>query len=120
MATRLTFHGGAGTVTGSCYQIEHARGRFLVDCGMFQGTKTVRELNYGTFPFDPRVKLAREVLDDIRTRYGLEVLDPPVPKTIRFAEAPGRGVLQADHLERECLDGHSSFVAALLIRDGRR
>jgi metallo-beta-lactamase family protein len=54
MATRLTFHGGAGTVTGSCYQIEHGRGRFLVDCGMFQGTKTVRELNYGTFPFDPR------------------------------------------------------------------
>ena len=47
MATRLTFHGGAGTVTGSCYQIEHGRGRFLVDCGMFQGTKTVRELNYG-------------------------------------------------------------------------
>jgi metallo-beta-lactamase family protein len=55
MATRLTFHGGAGTVTGSCYQIEHDRGRFLVDCGMFQGTKTVRELNYATFPFDPGV-----------------------------------------------------------------
>jgi metallo-beta-lactamase family protein len=40
MATRLTFHGGAGTVTGSCYQIEQGRGRFLIDCGMFQGTKT--------------------------------------------------------------------------------
>ncbi|MGH6905592.1 MAG: MBL fold metallo-hydrolase, partial [Geminicoccaceae bacterium] len=53
MAIRLTFHGGAGTVTGSCYQVEHARGRFLVDCGMFQGTKTVRALNYGTFPFAP-------------------------------------------------------------------
>jgi metallo-beta-lactamase family protein len=53
MAIRLTFHGGAGTVTGSCYQLEHARGRFLVDCGMFQGTKTVRALNYGTFPFEP-------------------------------------------------------------------
>ena len=53
MATRLTFHGGAGTVTCSCYRIEHSRGRFLIDCGMFQGTKTVRELNYGTFPFEP-------------------------------------------------------------------
>jgi metallo-beta-lactamase family protein len=53
MATRLTFHGGAGTVTGSCFQIEHSRGRFLIDCGMFQGTKTVRELNYGIFPFEP-------------------------------------------------------------------
>ena len=53
MATRVTFHGGAGTVTGSCYRIEHSRGQFLIDCGMFQGTKTVRELNYGTFPFEP-------------------------------------------------------------------
>ena len=53
MATRLTFHGGAGTVTGSCYRIEHSRGRFLMNCGMFQGTKTVRELNYGNFPFEP-------------------------------------------------------------------
>lgn len=53
MATRLTFHGGAGTVTGSCFQIEHDRGRFLIDCGLFQGTKTVRELNYGAFPFQP-------------------------------------------------------------------
>jgi metallo-beta-lactamase family protein len=54
MTMRLTFHGGAGTVTGSCYQIEHGRGRFMIDCGLFQGTKTVRELNYGNFPFDPR------------------------------------------------------------------
>ena len=53
MAVRLTFHGGAGTVTGSCFQIGHDRGSFLVDCGMFQGTETVRELNYGTFPFQP-------------------------------------------------------------------
>src|SRR5690606_16582554 len=53
MATRLTFHGGAGTVTGSCFQIEHDRGRFLIDCGRCQGTKTVRERNYGAFPFQP-------------------------------------------------------------------
>jgi chromosome partitioning protein len=41
--------------------------------------------------FDPRVKHAREVLDDVRSRFGLAVLEPPVPKTVRFAEAPGRG-----------------------------
>jgi metallo-beta-lactamase family protein len=50
---QLIFHGGAGMVTGSCYLVEHERGRFLVDCGMFQGTKTVRELNYRPFPFQP-------------------------------------------------------------------
>ena len=53
MTTELIFHGGAGTVTGSCYEIAHAKGRFLIDCGMFQGNKTVRELNYRTFVFDP-------------------------------------------------------------------
>ncbi|MCB1498017.1 MAG: MBL fold metallo-hydrolase [Bauldia sp.] len=53
MATKITFRGGAGTVTGSCYLVEHDGGRFLVDCGMFQGNKTIRELNYAPFPFDP-------------------------------------------------------------------
>ncbi len=41
--------------------------------------------------FDPRVRHAREVLDDVRARFGLPILDPPVPKTVRFAEAPSRG-----------------------------
>ncbi len=53
MAARLTFRGGAGTVTGSCALVEHAGGRFLVDCGMFQGNRSTRELNYADFPFDP-------------------------------------------------------------------
>jgi metallo-beta-lactamase family protein len=53
MPVRLTFHGAASTVTGSCFLVEHVGGRLLVDCGLFQGTKTVRELNYGSFPFAP-------------------------------------------------------------------
>ena len=53
MTTKITFHGAAGTVTGSCYRIEHARGTFLVDCGLFQGNKTIRALNYKPFPFAP-------------------------------------------------------------------
>ncbi|MCW8970636.1 MAG: MBL fold metallo-hydrolase, partial [Rhodospirillales bacterium] len=55
MTVRLKFHGAARTVTGSCYLVEHPGGRFLVDCGLFQGNKTIRELNYGGFPFDPNV-----------------------------------------------------------------
>lgn len=54
MNTSITFHGAAATVTGSCCLIEHGAIRFLVDCGLFQGTKTIRELNYRPFPFDPR------------------------------------------------------------------
>lgn len=49
----LSFHGAAGTVTGSCYRIQHAHGQFLIDCGLFQGNRTVRELNLKPFPFDP-------------------------------------------------------------------
>ena len=52
--TRLTFHGAAGgAVTGSCFAVDHAGGRFLIDCGLFQGNKSVRELNYREFPFNP-------------------------------------------------------------------
>lgn len=54
MTVTLHFHGAAGTVTGSCYRVVHSGGQFLVDCGMFQGNKTVRDLNYKPFPFDPR------------------------------------------------------------------
>ncbi|HWA18177.1 MAG TPA: MBL fold metallo-hydrolase [Devosia sp.] len=54
MTVTLHFHGASGTVTGSCYRIVHDKGQFLVDCGMFQGNKTVRDLNYKPFPFDAR------------------------------------------------------------------
>ncbi|MDA0238604.1 MAG: fumarylacetoacetate hydrolase family protein [Proteobacteria bacterium] len=53
MSMNLTFCGAAATVTGSAYWFAHPEGQFLVDCGLFQGTKTVKELNYGDFPFDP-------------------------------------------------------------------
>ena len=52
MTITLNFHGAAGTVTGSCYRIVHPKGQFLVDCGLFQGNKTVRALNQKPLPFD--------------------------------------------------------------------
>lgn len=45
--------------------------------------------------YDGRSNHAREVLDDVGGRYGIPVLHPPIPKTVRFAEAPalGRSIL---------------------------
>ena len=51
MNVKLHFHGAAGTVTGSCYRIEHPGGQFLIDCGLFQGNKSVRALNFKPQPF---------------------------------------------------------------------
>ncbi|MFL7904890.1 MBL fold metallo-hydrolase RNA specificity domain-containing protein [Azospirillum argentinense] len=53
MTLSLTFHGAVGTVTGSCFRIRTGDGDLLIDCGLFQGTKTVKELNYRPFPFKP-------------------------------------------------------------------
>lgn len=41
--------------------------------------------------YDSRTRLAQETLAAVGSTYGLEVLDPPVPKSVRVAEAPGRG-----------------------------
>lgn len=54
MPIRLRFHGAARTVTGSCYLLETGDVRVLIDCGMFQGSKTERQLNWRDFPFDPK------------------------------------------------------------------
>jgi Cft2 family RNA processing exonuclease len=51
---RLSFLGAAAEVTGSCYLVETASVRFIVDCGMFQGGREASEKNYAQFAFDPR------------------------------------------------------------------
>ena len=50
----IEFWGGVGTVTGSKYLVESGKARVLVDCGLFQGLKELRERNWQEPPFDPR------------------------------------------------------------------
>jgi len=53
MSTSIAFLGAARTVTGSRFLIDTGSARVLVDCGMFQGEKRLRERNWAGFPVDP-------------------------------------------------------------------
>jgi metallo-beta-lactamase family protein len=50
----LTFLGAAGTVTGSKHLLDLGEHRVLVDCGLFQGLKELRQRNWAALPVDPR------------------------------------------------------------------
>lgn len=50
---RITFHGAARNVTGSCHLIECRGKRILIDCGLYQGNREMDEENRNNFGFDP-------------------------------------------------------------------
>lgn len=93
--TRLTFHGAAQTVTGSKYLLEADGASVLVDCGLFQGLKSLRELNWKPLPFDVRaldsIILTHAHLDHVgylprvvKEGYGHRILCTPA--TAKLAE----------------------------------
>lgn len=51
---KITFLGAAETVTGSKYLLEFEKKKILIDCGLFQGHKEMRERNWEDFFIDPR------------------------------------------------------------------
>lgn len=50
--------------------------------------------------FDSRTNLGKRVLIDITETHGLNVIDPPIPRSVRVAEAPGEGVSVLRHARR--------------------
>ncbi len=54
MPTSITFYGATDTVTGSRHLLETDGKRVLVDCGLFQGPRAIRERNWQSFPVSPR------------------------------------------------------------------
>ena len=53
MNVTIKFLGAAQTVTGSKYLLDFDNFQVLVDCGLFQGPKKLRQRNWDTFPFPP-------------------------------------------------------------------
>ncbi len=51
---KITFHGAARCVTGSCHQVSAGGHEFLVDCGMFQGHDDMGHENSQPLGFDPK------------------------------------------------------------------
>ena len=74
---------------------------------------------FGILPtlFDGRSNHARAVLADVGERYGLPVLSPPIPRTVRFAEAPavGRSILATSRTSKGA-QAYRDVAAGLLPR----
>jgi chromosome partitioning protein len=74
---------------------------------------------WGVLPtlYDGRTNHARAVLENISETYQLDVLQPPIPKSIRFAEAPaaGRSILTTTRRHRGA-DAYREVAASLIQR----
>jgi chromosome partitioning protein len=65
--------------------------------------------------FDSRTRLGRDVLNGMKERYGLDVLEPPVPKSVRVAEAPGQGCSVLKHApDSGAADAYRRLASALV------
>jgi len=76
---------------------------------------------WGVLPtlFDGRTTHARTVLETISETYDLRVIEPPIPKTIRFAEAPaaGRSILATSRSNKGA-QAYREVATGLLARAG--
>ena len=123
-AMSLTFLGGTGTVTGSKYLVEAAGRRILVDCGLFQGLKELRLLNWDRFPVDPSaidaVVLTHAHLDHsgylpllIRKGFKGSVFCTPATRDLCAILLPDSGFLQEKDAEYANRHGFSKHRPAL-------
>lgn len=118
---KITFLGGAQTVTGSKYLLESGNTRILVDCGLFQGYKWLRERNWNPLPLDidklDAVVLTHAHLDHSgyipvfnRQGYRKPVITHPATKALCGILLPDSGHIQeedAKYYSRHKLSKHA-------------
>ena len=134
MTLSLTFLGGAGTVTGSKYLLEGDGKRVLVDCGLFQGFKLLRERNWAPLAVDPasidQVLLTHAHLDHsgylpLLVRNGFAGPIVSTHATFKTCELllPDSGHLMEEDARRANRYGYSKHAPALPLyteKDARR
>jgi metallo-beta-lactamase family protein len=125
---RLTFHGAAETVTGSKYLLEAGGAKVLIDCGLFQGLKELRQRNWQRLPFDPStvdsVVLTHAHIDHIGylPRFVKDGFSGPVYSTPATEAIAGLLLLDAAHNQEDDADyanrkGFSKHKPALPLFD---
>lgn len=117
---KLTFNGGAQSVTGANYLLETANTRILIDCGLHQGGSYCEKHNFEPFPFDPQsidaVFITHAHIDHIgrlpqlvRAGFSGRILSTPPTKD--FAEFL---LLDSEHLLREdALEAHREPIYSI-------
>lgn len=106
-ASILSFLGATGTVTGSRFLLDTPSARVLVDCGMFQGLKHLRDRNWAPFPVEPRsidaVVLTHAHLDHSGYLPALvrDGFCGPILATAQTAELAAIVMVDSGHLQEE-------------------
>jgi len=103
----LQFLGAAGTVTGSKFLVTSGSSQVLVDCGLYQGLKELRERNWSELPIDPAsldaVVLTHAHVDHCGfvPRLTSKGFDGPVYATPRTVQLAGIVLPDSGHLFEE-------------------
>ncbi len=131
MSVQITFLGAAGTVTGSKFLVRHGAQALLVDCGLFQGYKLLRERNWQPLPITPAaidaVVLTHAHLDHsgylpllARSGFGGPVFSTSGTRDLCAILLPDSGHLQeedANYLNRHKLSKHDPALPLYTRQD---
>ncbi|MGC4006022.1 MAG: MBL fold metallo-hydrolase [Pirellulales bacterium] len=124
----LSFHGAAGTVTGSKYRLAHGDVSAMIDCGQFQGLRELRDRNWQPLPFDvsklSSVVLTHAHIDHVGylPRLVKQGFRGPIYCTPATVELTNITLLDAAHCQEEEADyanrkGYSKHKPALPLFD---